>query len=236
MGFKFFDLGLIDFKQAWDFQKEIHSRVKNNEFNIALIFCQHYPVITLGRSALRKNILASQNELSTKGIGIYEIERGGDVTYHGPGQLVIYPVCDLNYLRKDIHLFLRKLEEAAMAILSEFGIQGERRGGLTGVWVENKKIASIGISIKNWITYHGLALNIKADDLGNFSLIRPCGMNIMMTSMETALGKKLSLDSVKKSFLRAFCNLFSQSADNCFRDTSAIDIRNGLRLAAERPY
>ncbi len=206
MQFRTFDLGLIDFKSAWDFQKEIFARVKNNEFNAALIFCRHYPVITLGRGADIRNILVSEKELAAKGINLYEIERGGDVTYHGPGQLVIYPIFNLNFFVKDIHFFLRKLEEIAILTLSEFGIQAQRRFGLTGVWVENKKIASIGIAIRNWITFHGLAINIQHEDLASFSLIRACGMDIMMTSIETIAGRKISFEQVKETLTRSWQN------------------------------
>jgi len=206
MQFRTFDLGLIDFKSAWDFQKEIFARVKNNEFNAALIFCRHYPVITLGRGADIRNILVSEKELAAKGINLYEIERGGDVTYHGPGQLVIYPIFNLNFFVKDIHFFLRKLEEIAILTLSEFDIQAQRRFGLTGVWVENKKIASIGIAIRNWITFHGLAINIQHEDLASFSLIRACGMDIMMTSIETIAGRKISFEQVKETLTRSWQN------------------------------
>lgn len=204
MQVRFFDLGLVNFKTAWDFQKEIFSKVKNNEFNAALIFCRHYPVITLGRNTDKNHILAKEGELKKEGISVYEIERGGDVTYHGPGQLIVYPVFNLNYFKKDIALFLRNLEEVAIMALADFSLLAKRRPGLTGVWCKDKKIASIGIAIRNWITYHGLSINIEKGDLRNFSLIRPCGMDIMMASMETILNKKISLDKVKKSVLRAF--------------------------------
>jgi lipoate-protein ligase B len=167
-----------------------------------LIICQHYPVITLGRGADRKNILADERELKKRNIPVYEIERGGDVTYHGPGQLVVYPIYNLSFFQRDIHLFLRKLEEMAITVLEEFGISPQRLPGLTGVWVGEKKIASIGIAIKNWITFHGLAINIKQDDLANFSLVRPCGLDITMTSLETVLNKPVNLNSVRDT-LRA---------------------------------
>ena len=153
-----FDLGLVDFKPAWDFQKEIFQAVKNANFSKALILCQHNPVITLGRTANRKNILMDEQELNLKGIQIYEIERGGDVTYHGPGQLTVYPIFNLNFFYKDIHFFLRYLEEVVIELLSDFGVCGLQRPGLTGIWVEKEKIASIGIAIRNWITFHGLSL------------------------------------------------------------------------------
>lgn len=206
MEFKVFDLGLVEYKKAWDFQKEIFSAVKNNRLTCVLILCQHYPVITVGRTADRKNILFSQEELSAKGIRTYEIERGGDVTYHGPGQLVVYPIFNLSYFKRDIHLFLRKLEESAIQILSAFGISGARKPGLSGVWVGEKKIASIGIAIKNWITYHGLALNIKSDDLINFSLIRPCGRDIIMTSLESLLKRKIDIERIKEMMVGRWLN------------------------------
>jgi len=205
-----FDLGLIDFSRARDFQQEAFSRVKDNEFKAALIFCRHYPVITLGRNAEECAVLASSDELKAKGISIYEIERGGSVTYHGPGQLVVYPVFNLNYFKKDVNLFLRSLEVAIIAALAKFSIPANTREGLTGVWVENKKIASIGIAIRNWITYHGLAINVKKDDLANFSLIRPCGMDIMMTAMETELGRHPSFELVKMAVRESFLNLTNE--------------------------
>jgi len=206
MPFKIFDLGLIDFKKAEQFQRETFKAVKNNFLKSALILCQHYPVITLGRQAKKLNIKASGDELKKRGIPLYETERGGDVTYHGPGQLVVYPILNLDYFKRDIHLFLRRLEELAIQVLSDFGISGQRRPELTGVWVGDEKIVSIGIAIRNWITYHGLTLNIKKDDLPNFSLIRPCGMDIMMTSLESVLGKEVLIDSVKEILIRRLQN------------------------------
>lgn len=224
MEFKIFDLGSIDFQKAWNFQKEIFQKVKNNYFKAVLILCQHYPVITVGRLGKRENIKTSLNELKNRSIYIYEIERGGDVTYHGPGQLIAYPIFNLNYLRKDIHLFLRQLEEVVIDFLSDFGIKGLRHSGLTGVWIDKsrpfstntydwkgrdkQKIASIGIAIKNWITFHGVSVNIKKEDLVNFQLIKPCGMDIEMTSLETILEKDIGIDEIKKNFIYKFKNTF----------------------------
>lgn len=208
MEFKIFDLGSIDFQKAWDFQKEIFQKVKNNYFKAALILCQHYPVITVGRLGKKENIKTLLNELKNRSIHIYEIERGGDVTYHGPGQLIAYPIFNLNYLRKDIHLFLRQLEEVVIDFLSDFGIKGLRHSGLTGVWIDKQKIASIGIAIKNWITFHGVSVNIKKEDLVNFQLIKPCGMDIEMTSLETILEKDIGIDEIKKNFICKFKNTF----------------------------
>lgn len=202
MQFKIFDLGLVDFEKAYQTQKEIFENVRSGIFASALILCRHYPVITLGRSADRRNILACESVLLDKGIKIYEIDRGGDVTYHGPGQLILYPILNLNFYKKDLHLALRNLESIVIRTLVEFGVTANRLTGSTGVWLGNKKIASIGIAVKNWITYHGAAINIKNNDLDNFSLIRPCGMDIMMTSLESFLGKEVKFSDVKKNITR----------------------------------
>lgn len=200
MDFKVFDFGLIDFKRAECVQKEIFQNVKEGFLESALIICQHYPVITIGRTGHKKNVLLSENELKIRQITVYQIQRGGDVTYHGPGQLNVYPIFNLNYLKKDIHLFLRYLEDLIINLLSDFGIKGSRYPGLTGVWVDKQKIASIGIGIRNWITFHGLSINIKKNDLDNFSLIRPCGMDIEMTSLETILDRDVEISLVKERF------------------------------------
>ena len=211
MQFKVFDLGLIDFQKAWQIQKEVFTGVKIGLLNSAIILCQHHPVITLGRLAKRDNILLSQRELSVKGIRSYEIERGGDVTYHGPGQLTAYPIFNLNYFKKDIHLFLRQLEKVVIDFLSDFGINGLRHNGLTGVWVGKQKIASIGIAIKNWIAFHGLSINIKKDDLDNFRLIRPCGLDIEMTSLETILDRNVEINELKENLINKFTDIFLMS-------------------------
>ncbi|MDD2679467.1 MAG: lipoyl(octanoyl) transferase LipB [Candidatus Omnitrophica bacterium] len=201
MPLKVIDLGLVDFEAAWAKQKELFREVQEGDLRAGLIVCQHYPVITVNRRIGRKNILASQEELKNKGIAVYEVERGGDVTYHGPGQLIAYPVFNLNYFKKDIHWFLRYLEDLIIRSLSDAGIKGERSNGLTGVWVGRLKIASIGIAIRNWITFHGLSINVKNSDLTNFSLIRPCGMDIMITSIESETGLPVSIGEFKQRFV-----------------------------------
>lgn len=198
MRFEIFDLGLVNFEEAYLAQKKIFENVKAGKLDSALIFCRHYPVITLGRSSDRKNILAREEELQRKGIKILQIDRGGDVTYHGPGQLILYPILDLKFFKKDLHFALRNLETMVIDALGDLGVTANRLPGATGVWLGSKKIASIGIAVKNWITYHGVAINIKSSDLDNFSLIRPCGMDIMMTSLESSLGRQIEFDCVKK--------------------------------------
>lgn len=208
MNFEVFDSGLIDFTKSLQLQRNIFQQIKLRVFESALMTCRHNPVITLGRQARLDNILISDAELKLKNIQTCRIERGGDVTYHGPGQLIAYPIFNLGFYKKDINLFLRKLEEILIDTLFLFGVKAVRINGLTGVWVEDKKIASVGIAIKNWITFHGLSLNIKKDDLDNYNLIRPCGMDIKMTSLETVLGRNIEIDIVKVNLISKFRNAF----------------------------
>lgn len=204
MDFTIFDLGLADFARAADFQKEIFNRVKSGSCESALIVCRHKPVITLGRRARRSNIIVAEEQLREKAVAVCAIERGGDVTYHGPGQLTAYPVFNLALLKKDIHFFLRRLEDVGIAFLKDFSIAGYRLCGLTGVWAGKAKVCSIGIAIKSWITFHGLSINIKKDDLSNFSLIRPCGMDIAMTSLETLAGREIDMENAKIRLIDKF--------------------------------
>ncbi|MFA5096129.1 MAG: lipoyl(octanoyl) transferase LipB [Candidatus Omnitrophota bacterium] len=201
MDFKVIDLGLVDYAESWARQKELFSSVRAGLQRHALLICRHHPVITIGRSGDKKNILVPDVELRNRSVATYAVERGGDVTYHGPGQLTIYPIFNLAYLKKDIHWFLRRLEELVIRGLDDFGIKAGRSPGATGVWVEGRKIASIGISIRNWISFHGLSVNITRDDLENFSLIRPCGMDIMVTSMESETGRIIHPEEFKRSFI-----------------------------------
>jgi len=204
MELKIFDLGLIEFEKAWKLQKEIFQQVKSGSLDFALILCQHYPVITLGRNAKKENLLVSFEELKNKGIERFEIERGGDITYHGPGQLTIYPIFNLAHLKKDIHWFLHELEQVVVEFLADFGVLSQRKPGFTGVWLGERKIASIGIAIRHWITFHGVSINIKTADLENFKLIRPCGMDIEMVALEQLLGKEIKINNIKNNLIHKF--------------------------------
>ncbi|MFA6216101.1 MAG: lipoyl(octanoyl) transferase LipB [Candidatus Omnitrophota bacterium] len=199
MSFKLFDLGVVDYQQAREFQKSVFQDVACGRLPAAVILCQHPAVITVGRSGKKENILADPEALKRRGIDIYDVERGGDVTYHGPGQQLVYPIINLAQGKKDIRYYLRSLEEVGLALLGAFGVTGLRKEGASGVWVGNQKIASLGIAIKQWITYHGLAINIKNNDLSNFSFIRPCGMDITMTSLEGVLQREVSMLQVKQT-------------------------------------
>ena len=211
------DLGLIDFASAWRKQKEVFAAVRDSSFGPSVIFCRHYPVITLGSRAKRENILVNDSDLQSNGIEFYKIERGGEVTYHGPGQLIAWPILDLQLFKKDIHFFLRYLEGQVINLLGDFGISGERRDGFTGVWVGRRKIASIGIAVKNWISFHGLSINIKENDLGNFKLIRPCGMDIEMTSLEHELGRRVEMDNIKTNLMQKFKNSLNIKTESLFQ-------------------
>ncbi|MDD5045050.1 MAG: lipoyl(octanoyl) transferase LipB [Candidatus Omnitrophica bacterium] len=211
MDFNIFDLGLTRYRETLAIQKDVWQKVKNGALPSSIIVCQHYPVITLGRNAKRENILAEIGQIQKQGIEIIEVDRGGDVTYHGPGQLVFYPIFDLKVFGQDIHLFLRKLEEVVISYLKDYGISSHRLNNLTGVWVENKKIASIGISIRNWITYHGLSINIQHDCLNNFKFIRPCGMDIQTTSLEDALGRKNDMEQAKRNLINRFRQVYLEA-------------------------
>ncbi len=210
MKLKVIDLGLADYFQVWGLQKDILAKVINNDLNAALILCRHPPVITSGRKVSAASFKAASSEIRAKGIKLYNIERGGDITYHGPGQLTVYPIINLCYFKKDIHWFLRELESVVISCLGDFNLRCRRRKGLTGVWLRNKKIASIGIAIRHWVTYHGLSINIKKDDLANFNLIRPCGMDIKVTSLEDALGRDVNMEEVKSGFLNRFNEFFEK--------------------------
>lgn len=214
MPYNLIDLGLTDFAYAWQKQKEIFLAVRDGTAEPTVIFCRHHPVITLGSRAKRKNILAGEAELEKMGIRIYKIERGGEVTYHGPGQLIAWPVIDLSLFKRDIHLFLRYLEEIAIDLLSDFGIKGERLTGFTGVWIGRKKIASIGIAIKNWISFHGLSVNIGEEDLANFKFIRPCGMDVDMTSLERELGREVEVNNVGMNLMQKFRGSLAMRAES----------------------
>ncbi|MBI1723868.1 MAG: lipoyl(octanoyl) transferase LipB, partial [Gemmatimonadetes bacterium] len=158
----------------------------------ALLLLEHPPVVTLGRGTRQSSLPIDPDALRRRGIDVFEIERGGDVTYHGPGQLVGYPIFDLTKHRQDLHWFLRQLEEALIVALRALGILGERHAGHTGVWTSGRKIASIGIHVRQWVTWHGFALNVTTD-LSAFDLIVPCGIpNVVMTSVQKEQGDRLA--------------------------------------------
>ena len=197
------DLGLVEFNTAYQIQKNIVNDVKIQKTNDTLILCEHPPVITLGRRANSNNILASKELLEQEGIQIINTDRGGDVTYHGPGQLVVYPIINLEGLKKDISFFLRLLEKILIGFLTCYRISAYTKDRSTGVWAGKDKIASIGIGIRKWIAYHGLAINLNTN-LSHFSFIKPCGLNTKMTSMQKILNKSIDIKKSKLIIIDKF--------------------------------
>jgi lipoic acid synthetase len=185
-----YQLGTVGYDEALALQKRVMAQYAENlEDAGTLILLEHPPVLTIGRSGTAKNILASAQELQRAGVRVVETNRGGDVTYHGPGQIVGYPILPLAFHGKDVHAYLRRLESFLIAALWEYGIKAERRDGFTGVWTSTGKIASIGVAISHWISWHGFALNV-APNLEHFKLIHPCGLvGVEITSMEKILGR-----------------------------------------------
>lgn len=208
------NLGIIPYKNAYALQKEILSEVISSRREDTLILCEHPHTFTIGRSGSKDNILADKETLDRFGIRVCETDRGGDITYHGPGQLVVYPILNLAHFKKDIHWYLRVLEQAAIDFLAEFGIFGHTKLGSTGVWVNANKIASIGIGIKRWVTYHGIAININTD-LSYFDYIVPCGLQgVKMASAKELLGIETQMPLAKEKFTKTFMDSMMTSKIN----------------------
>ena len=202
-------LGLVDYQKSFELQKKFVDAVILRKTSNTLITCEHPHVITLTQLAKKENILASHDVLKKLGVGICWTDRGGDVTYHGPGQIVLWPIFDLRQDEKDLHAFLKKLEEVVIRTLrNNFGLNAYRKSGLTGVWVGPYKVASIGIGVRHWVTYHGLSLNVRTDKK-YFSLIKPCGLdNVKMASLNELLGDDISMESIRNMLLESIQDVF----------------------------
>jgi len=221
---KFEDLGLIDYKKCWDYQEELFAEIlsvkssnrkenKEEETKNHLLFCDHPHVYTLGKSGDKKNLLVNEDYLKSRGATFYKINRGGDITYHGPGQIIGYPILDLDNFFTDIHKYLRFLEEAVILTLKEYGLESERSKGETGVWFDvgtpkARKICALGVKSSRWVTMHGFAFNVNTD-LSYFGNIVPCGIiDKKVTSMQKELGRKLDMDEVKNKIKYHLAELF----------------------------
>ena len=220
----FEDLGLIDYKKCWDYQEEIFAKTievktKNRKENTSvetentLIFCEHPHVYTLGKSGDENNLLVNEEYLKTLRASFYKINRGGDVTYHGPGQIVGYPILDLENFFTDIHKYLRLLEEAVILTLKDYGLNGERSEGETGVWFDvgsskARKICALGVKTSRWVSMHGFAFNVNSD-LSYFGNIVPCGIvDKQVTSLKKELNKEIDMNEVKSKLKTHIVNLF----------------------------
>ena len=199
------DLGRMSYNSAWDIQKEYHKKVVSGKEPDTLIIVEHEPVYTLGKSANDNHLLQSASEE----IQVFRIERGGDITFHGPGQIVVYPILDLNRFVKSVSWYMRTLEKIIIDTLSDFEIKAELKDGLTGVWVGDEKIGAQGVRISRWVTMHGLALNVNTD-LRYFDGIIPCGIfDYGVTSMEKLMGSKQDINKVKNTIIKYFKNILS---------------------------
>jgi lipoyl(octanoyl) transferase len=203
------DLNFIDYKEAWDLQKEIFSKKVKGEIEDILFLLEHPNTYTLGKTADRENLKGSQDFLENNQISVYDIDRGGDITYHGPGQIVGYPIIDLNNWQKDTHKYLRALEEVIIKTCSEYNLKCERNPNHTGVWINDRKIAAIGIKVSRWITMHGFAFNINTD-LNLFNGIVPCGIqDKSVTSLKNELRSEINISEVKELIVKYFKEIFT---------------------------
>jgi lipoyl(octanoyl) transferase len=216
----FHPIGLKDYKETWDYQEELFNKVLEEkksgvpDLTNHLIFCEHPHVYTLGKSGDEQNLLLNYIQLQAKHAAFYKINRGGDITYHGPGQLVGYPILSLENIKIGLKEYIHKLEEVIIRTIAHYGIEGERLDGATGVWLDvekgknTRKICAIGVRSSHWVTMHGFALNVNTD-LNYFGHINPCGFTDKpVTSMEKELGKKLNFDEVSEIALNALLDTF----------------------------
>jgi lipoyl(octanoyl) transferase len=218
----FEDLGEISYKSAWDYQEEllalnVQAKKEGAGTTNHLLFLEHPPVYTLGKSGHEENILISESDRISRGIEYYQANRGGDITFHGPGQLVSYPILDLEKYYTDIGRYLRNLEEVIIDTMALYGLKGERSKGETGVWLDpgvagrERKICAMGVRCSRWITMHGFAFNVNTD-LSYFDYIIPCGIkNKKVTSLANELGYKLSFNEVKANLKKSFEKVFSST-------------------------
>lgn len=202
------ELGLLDYQKAWQIQLETHAAVARGELSPTLLLVEHPAVITFGKKGGRENLLVREDFLLEKGFSLYDIERGGDITYHGPGQLVGYPIFNVG---RNVQWYLRTLEQVMVDTLSDFGFSSEGSPGYAGVWVNGEKIVSIGVAIKRNVSFHGFAFNVSTN-LAHFNYIVPCGLvGKQMTSLEKLLAKPVTLEDVKEKLLDHMHHHFAES-------------------------
>jgi lipoyl(octanoyl) transferase len=206
-------LGLMAYDEALALQQQLVEDRRHGRVPDQLLLLQHPPVITLGVKARssRAHVLATDETLAAEGVNLFETGRGGDVTYHGPGQLVGYPILDLKPDRCDVHGYVRDLEEVLIRAAASFGVEAGRVAGLTGVWVGREKLAAIGVRISRWITSHGFAFNVSTN-LEHFNLIVPCGISDRgVTSLSRLLGRRVAMDEIERATVASFCEVFGRT-------------------------
>ncbi len=206
---KYSDLGLIDYQKAWDLQHSLFEKRRANTIDDTLLLLEHPHTYTFGKSADKSNLLFDDEELKKREISLFDIDRGGDITYHGPGQIVGYAIIDLKIWEQDTHKYLRALEEVIIQTLAEYGIVSGRIENHTGVWVEDKKICALGIKVSRWISMHGFALNINTD-MNLFNGIIPCGIeNKGVVSLKEIIGENIPIEKVKTIIVEKFKLVFN---------------------------
>lgn len=218
------------YAEAWALQRDLLRARQAGSIPDVLVLLEHTPVVTIGRSGDRRHLRASPEHLRARGIEVYEVERGGDVTYHGPGQLVGYPILDLRALNEDIVRFMRTLEASIIATLDAFGIAAARERGYPGVWIGGAKIAAMGVAVKRRVTMHGFALNVSSD-LDAFAIINPCGLGRPVTSMAAVLGRPLDVAAVGRVYADRFSDAFGITLRRVTRET----VHDALAQAALAP-
>jgi len=202
------DWGLIEYPKSFERQRALVQKVQEGEEDF-LVLCEHPPVLTLGRMTNPQSLLYQREDIEARGVLMTKVDRGGDVTLHAPGQLIVYPIFNLNKQGKDLKIYMQKLEELAVDLLKNFGILAISISGKRGVFVGEDKIISIGVGIRKWVTYHGLGINVNTD-LSLFNLIKPCGLNVRMTSIQKLKGHQMAMEDVKIKtidlFQKEFCS------------------------------
>lgn len=198
------DLGYLEYQKAWDYQRELQRKVLAGVQEDTLLLVEHEPVYTLGKNADENHILQAR----PRQVKVYRVERGGDVTYHGPGQIVGYPILNLHHYRLSVSWYMRSLEEVLIRLIASYGLPARRKPGLTGVWIGDKKIAALGVRLSRWVTMHGFALNVNTD-LSFYQGIIPCGIfEYGVTSLEQCLGAPQDMAQVKRRLIEEFSNVF----------------------------
>ncbi|HZK54312.1 MAG TPA: lipoyl synthase [Desulfosporosinus sp.] len=229
------DLGKTDYQPVWQLQKKLQELRIKGQISDSFILVEHPPTITSGKDSRLDHILAGEEWLATHEFQVFEIERGGDVTYHGPGQLVGYPILDLKEYQKDVHLLVHNLEEVLIRTLATFEIKAQRRVGFPGVWVGQKKIASLGIGVSHWVSIHGFALNVNPN-LAHFKTIVPCGLpGVEMTSMTEELNRSIPLSEVKNRVIEQMCTLFKWEIRPPSQAVEQLLAADGLQAKVFRP-
>lgn len=202
-----FTEGVTPYADAWELQRRLVAARQQEAISDGLVLLEHEPVYTVGRSTRREHVPVPREYLTRLGFAVYDVERGGSITYHGPGQLVGYPILDLRAYREDVVQFMRALEETIIRTLEEFGVQADRMRGYPGVWIGGEKIAAVGVAVKRKVTMHGFALNVNST-LEHFALINPCGLGRPVTSMATVLERPVEMTSVRKVCVAQFAQVF----------------------------